>query len=188
MLQLADPTRERQYKLMAAVVGSAAICYIVGGLLPYLTLLEGITDVVIFSCYPDGRVFTIITKVLYATFLLITTPLVLYSARLSLIGLIKQWCKVVITPRRFDVIGIVLLAVIAVLAVLVTSIPLMFDFIGGVTVSIILYAFPSSFYLRLCKGESTPKTVLAWAMTPLGVATVVVCLYDTISRLSEHGE
>jgi sodium-coupled neutral amino acid transporter 6 len=185
MAQFANPTQERQYKLMAGVVGAAACCYVIGGLLPYLTLVDEIDDFVIFSCYPTGRVFTIVTKILYSLFLLITTPLVLYSARLSLSGLVKNVTNFDMSPIIWDLTGLGLLTLVAVLAVVVTSIPVMFDFIGGVSISIILYVFPSIYYLKLCRGDNRVKTVLAWVMFPLGAATLVVCLYDSITRLLE---
>jgi hypothetical protein len=185
--QLANPTRERQYILMGFVVIVAAFCYLMSGLLPYLTLFDHIDNVVIFSCYPTGQVITIITKGVYALFLLITVPLLLYTSRLAFTGMMTCLCKVEVTPVIWDIVGIVLLGLAALLAVAVINIPLMFDFIGGVAIPIIVYILPAVYYVRLCDGDNRAKKLMAWVMIPIGIATIAVCLYDSISRLAGNG-
>jgi amino acid permease len=73
----------------------------------------------------------------------------------------------------------------AVVAAAVESLGVMFDFLGGIICSCLLYFFPALFYLRICGHESRLKRWLAWAMFPMGAGTVVLSLYDTISGMLE---
>jgi amino acid permease len=81
-------------------------------------------------------------------------------------------------------LGVAVLAGVTVVAVLVTKIGTMFDFIGGVTISAIIYILPPVFYLVICRGESKIKTVLAWLQIPLGVVVIGVCTYDAIMSIT----
>jgi amino acid permease len=183
LTRLQNPTRNRQYATLAAVVGAAGFAYLVGGLLPYLTLVNRVTEPIVFMCYPTQQVFTIITKALYGVFLLITTPLILFSARFCLVGLVSTKDASELPSWQWLSIGIVMLLLAAVVAGSVESLGVMFDFLGGIICSLILYIFPSMFYIRLCKGESRWKTVAAWVMMPLGVATVGLSFYDTVTHM-----
>jgi amino acid permease len=183
LIRLINPTRARQYGTLAAVVGAAAIAYLVGGLWPYLTLLNRITEPIVFMCYPTQQVFTIITKGLYGIFLLITTPLVLFSARFCLVGLVCRKQTGELPSWQWLSIGIGMLLLAAIMAASVESLGVMFDFLGGIICSLILYMFPSMFYIRVCKGESKWKMILAWVMMPLGVITVGLSFYDTVTTM-----
>jgi amino acid permease len=90
--RLAKPTRERQYWTMLMVIAMATVCYYVAGLLPYLTLAAHapICSHVVFECYGSGHAFTYIAEGLYALFLLVTAPLLLYAARVTLHDLISN--------------------------------------------------------------------------------------------------
>jgi amino acid permease len=180
ILRLSQPTRTRQYWVLAAVILGAGCCYLLGGIMPYLTLTDKVTGPVIFSDYPPGQPLTIVTKAFYGLFLIVATPLILYSARLCFVALI--W-KHELGFWKWNGIGVAILMLVAVVAAAVKSISVMFDFLGGVAVSWILYILPAIYYLRLCKGESTWKRWMAWAMIPLGIATIGVCLYHSIDQL-----
>jgi amino acid permease len=180
LARLINPTRVRQYWIMGSVVGAAGLAYLAGGLLPYLTLGNQVVEPIVFRCYPTQQVFTIIVKGLYSLFLLITTPLILFSARFCLAGLI---CNKQVPNWQWVGMGIGMLMGAAIVASAIESLGVMFDFLGGIICSFILYFFPSMFYLRICKGESKVKTVLAWCMFPLGVGTIALSLYDTISNM-----
>jgi hypothetical protein len=186
LTRLINPTRGRQYGTLSAVVGAAGFAYFVGGLLPYLTLLNRVTEPIVFMCYPTQQVFTIITKGLYGVFLLVTTPLILLSARFCFVGLVYTKDVNELPSWQWLTIGVVMLLLAAVVGGAVESLGVMFDFLGGIICSVILYVFPSIFYIRLCKGESKWKTVLAWAMIPLGIATVGLSLYDSAKQLTEE--
>jgi amino acid permease len=183
LMRLQNPTRGRQYGTLAAVVGAAGFAYLVGGLLPYLTLVNRVTEPIVFMCYPTQQVFTIITKALYGVFLLITTPLILFSARFCLVGLVCKKEAAELPSWQWLGIGIGMLLLAAIMAGSVDNLGVMFDFLGGMICSLILYVFPSMFYVRICKGESKWKTVLAWVMMPLGLATVGLSFYDTIKHM-----
>jgi sodium-coupled neutral amino acid transporter 4 len=137
------------------MIMGAGYCYLLGGIIPYLTLVDKVTNPVIFSCYPSGQPLTIVTKALYGLFLIIATPLILYSARLCFVAL---FLKEELGFWKGNGIGV---AILMVVAAAVQSISVMFDFLGGVAVSWILYILPVIYYLRLCKGESRWKTWMA---------------------------
>jgi amino acid permease len=183
LTRLQNPTRTRQYATLAAVVGAAGFAYLIGGLLPYLTLVNRVTEPIVFMCYPTQQVFTIVTKGLYGVFLLITTPLILFSARFCLVGLVSTKDASELPSWQWLGMGVVMLLLAAVMAGAVESLGVMFDFLGGIICSLILYIFPSMFYIRLCRGESRWKTVAAWIMMPLGVATVGLSFYDTVTHM-----
>jgi sodium-coupled neutral amino acid transporter 11 len=176
--RLIQRTRGRQYATMAAVIGAAAVCFIVGGLLPYLTLAP-VGGQVIFDWYPEGRIFTYITEGLYALFLLVTAPLLFYAARVALHDLIS---KTEPSPAFWRILGTVVFAAVILVAVLVKNVGTMFDFIGGVTISAIIYILPPVFYLVISR-ESPVKTVCAWIQIPIGVAIICVCTYHAIKSI-----
>jgi amino acid permease len=184
--KLVNPTRNRQYMTLAAVVGAGAFCYYVGGLLPYLTLgsiAKPIKSQVIFDSYPQGSVFTYITEALYALFLLITTHLLLYAGRVALHDLISKQRP---SYMFWLILGLVVLFAATVLAVLVQSISTMFDFIGGVTIAGIIYILPPMFYLKMCRGDSVIKMIIAIVLIPIGAATICVCLCHAVFGLIHH--
>jgi hypothetical protein len=121
-------------------------------------------------------------KGLYALFLLITTPLLLFSARIYLAPLICQKAE---PGWRWDVMGVVLLAISAVVAEVVQNIEEMFNFVGGVGVPLILYVMPGVFYLRICRGKRGWRTWVAWFLIPLGFGTVAVSLWHSIRQLKQ---
>jgi amino acid permease len=178
--RLINPTRVRQYKVLAMVVIGAAVAYYVGGLLPYLTLGNRVSELIIFLCYPTGQVFTIITKALYGVFLLITTPLILFSGRFCLAGLI---CKKEIPVWQWHLMGVGMLLGAAIMAVWVENLEIMFDLIGGCTVPVIMYMFPAVFYIRICKGESKWKMAVAYAFLPFAALNIGLALYHSIANL-----
>jgi hypothetical protein len=180
LARLINPTRIRQYQVLASVVVGAGVCYYVGGLLPYLTLGNRVSELIIFLCYPTGQVFTIITKGLYGVFLLITTPLILFSGRFCLAGLI---CKQEIPVWQWHLMGVLMLLCCAIMATWVESLEIMFDLIGGCTVPVIMYLFPATFYIRICKGESKWKMAIAWGFIPFGMINIALALYHSIANL-----
>jgi sodium-coupled neutral amino acid transporter 4 len=180
MERLNNPTITRQYVTLGLLCLSAASCYALGGLMPYLTLFTKIQTPVVFVHYPEHRPFTIVAKAFYGIFLTATTPLILYSARLSLNSMF--W-RSEMTTLRWNLIGVSILVVCILLAITVSSITAMFDIVGGVTCTIIIYILPAVYYLRICRRESCIKTILSWLMIPVGLASMAVCLYQSIEGL-----
>jgi hypothetical protein len=182
--KLANPTRSRQYMTLAAVVGAGGFCYYIGGIIPYLnrgSIDHPIDSQVMFRSYPSGPIFTYVTEALYAFFLLITTPLLLYAARVALHDLISK------KPPSYSfwvILGLSVLFAATLVAVLVQKISVMFDFIGGVTISGIIYILPPIFYLKICYGDSLIRMIIAFVMIPIGAATVCVCTYHAILTLT----
>jgi amino acid permease len=175
--RLVQPTRERQYNTMALVTICATLCYTLGGLLPYLTLFDNVCDPVVFIYYRKGQVFTIIAEAAYAIFLIITSPLILYSARLALNDF---FCRTPFTDLRWRVIGVAVILGATIVAITVESMPPVFGFVGGVSCNLVVYILPAIYYLRICAGQSQTKTVMAWVMLHIGALSICVCLYQAI--------
>jgi amino acid permease len=178
--RLENPTRKRQYILLGLVIFAAAIAYFIGGLLPYLTLFDRVQDPVIFNWYPSGQVFTVVTKTMYCLFLIITNPPLFFTARNTFI---TMTFKREVGFWIYNGIGLALLLLSCIIAVTVDSVGVMFDFIGGVACTAIIYILPAIFYLRICKGESKVKTVISWIMIPVGSGSLIACLYSAINGL-----
>jgi amino acid permease len=175
--RLVQPSRERQYNTMALVTICATLCYTLGGLLPYLTLFDRVCDPVVFIYYLRGQVFTIIAEATYAVFLIITSPLILYSARLALNDF---FFRTEFTDLRWRLIGVCVILGATIVAITVRSISTVFGFVGGVSCNLVVYILPAIYYLRICRGHSQTKTRIAWAMIPVGSLSICVCLYQAI--------
>jgi amino acid permease len=189
LVRLVAPTRQRQYGTLAIVIVAGGFCYLVGGLFPYITTIASgpmtgrnmrIISHVVFHDYDTMQVFTMVVESLYALFLLLTTPLTLFAARVALHDLISLQEP---PPWLWNVVGVVLLIGLVLLAVLVKNIGTMFDFIGGVTIAGIIYILPAVYYLKLCRGESVTKKIIAIVLIPIGVGTITLCLYDAIEGI-----
>jgi hypothetical protein len=179
MDKLRNPTTTRKYLTMGLLCLLASCCYTCGGILPYLTLFEHIKDPVIFVYYGQEP-FTVMTEALYAVFLTATSPLILYQCRMSLNDIF--W-KSEATTLRWNIVGVIVLGVCTLLAITVKEIMTMFDLVGGVTCTTIIYILPSIYYLRICGKKNIWKTVAAFAMIPIGVASMSVCLYHSIGTI-----
>jgi hypothetical protein len=116
---------------MGAVFVGCHLAFLAGGLIPSLTLVENVTEPIIFLCYPKQQVFTIVTKGLSSLFLVATMPLILLSARFCLSGLLLRGAE----PKTWQWLGmgIVMLLIAAVLASAVESLGVMFDFFDQFT-------------------------------------------------------
>ncbi|OHS97973.1 Transmembrane amino acid transporter protein [Tritrichomonas foetus] len=178
--KLKAPTRKRQYLTFSIVIIFSCFTYILCGVLPYFTLFSNIQHEIVFEDFYKGRPFTILMKVLFGVFLIMTTPLILYSCR---VAFNDATFRSEFTAIRWNIMGVVILALAAIIAVTVKSITTVFGFIGGVTCTMAAYVLPSIYYLRICKKESLPKTILSWFMLPMGIVIMCVCLYDSIRSL-----
>lgn len=180
---LVNPTRQRKYLTLGLVVIASGICYLIGGLLPYLTLFDKIVSAIVFGDYlrdHPKQLFTLITTAIFGAFLTVTTPLLLFAARHSFNEMLfgREFTNV-----RYYFIGIGILVSAALLAVTVRSIPVMFGFIGGVCGTLLVYILPAIYYIRICGKQNLVKYVISWIMIPAGIAFLTVCLYDSIRGL-----
>jgi amino acid permease len=109
-----------------------------------------------------------------------TTPLILYSARLSLNDVIfgNEF-----TVARFRIIGLCVMLACILLAVTVESVEDVFGLVGGLTCNMIVYILPALYYIRMCRGESRVKTVIAWIMVPVGIILIGFCLYTEVNSI-----
>ena len=59
----------------------------------------------------------------------------------------------------------------------------MFSLVGGVTCPIIVYIFPSLYYLKICTNESKIKTIFSYVSIVVGITFIIICLYDAIRSM-----
>ena len=181
--KLKKPTRNRQYITFISVILFSCVTYLVCGILPYFSFFSGIQHAIIFEDFEYGNSFTIIMKVLFGVFLIMTTPLILYSCR---VAFNDATFRTEFTGIRWNIFGVVILTLSVVVAVTVESITTIFDFVGGVTCTITAYVLPSIYYLRLCWYESIWKKILSFILCPVGIVVLSVCLYDSIKTIIEE--
>ena len=178
--KLKNPNRKNQYTTFACVIGISCITYIICGVLPYLALVPNIKHAIVFEDFVHGRIFTVMVKALFGIFLIMTTPLILFSCR---VALNDATFGSEFTTLRWNLMGILVLVVTVVIAAAVESITTVFDFIGGVASTLTAYVLPSLYYLRICRNESVWKKVLSCVLMPSGLVIMCVCLYDSIRSI-----
>ena len=178
--KLKNPTRKNQYITFGCVIAISCTTYIICGILPYLALIPNISHAIVFEDFIHGRIFTVIVKALFGVFLIMTTPLILFSCR---VAFNDATFRSEFTTARWNIMGITILIITVVTAAAVESITTVFGFIGGVTSTLTAYVLPSLYYLRLCKNESVWKKILSWILMPSGLIIMCVCLYDSIRSI-----
>lgn len=178
--KLKNPTRNNQYKTFGFVIGISCITYIVCGTLPYLALVPNIKHAIVFEDFVHGRIFTVIVKALFGVFLIMTTPLILFSCR---VALNDATFDSEFTSLRWNLMGILILIITFVIAAAVESITTVFGFIGGVTSTLTAYVLPSLYYFRICRNESLVKKIVAGILMPSGLIIMCVCLYDSVRSI-----
>jgi amino acid permease len=94
--------------------------------------------------------------------------------------------KTEFTPVRFYLIGILVVTGCVVLAGAVESLEKVFGLVGGVTCNIVVYILPALYYIRLCSKGSKVKRFVAFAMIPIGVILIGVCLYEEIDSMGSN--
>ncbi|KAH0787197.1 Transmembrane amino acid transporter protein [Histomonas meleagridis] len=181
--QMQSNTPKRQAVAMFFSTLAATVLYILGGIFPYLTLFDGILDSVILSYYPKGEVFTIIIKALYSILLLLTSPNLLFFMRQAFDAMIFQDRPM--TTFRWILEGGGILLCAALIAINVQSVNTIFSFIGGLACPVMSYIIPAIYYIRICKRDSMPKFIMAWCLLVIGVAFIVICMYDNIRSLAK---
>lgn len=178
--KLKSPHRRNQYKVFAIVISISCFAYIICGALPYLALIPNVTHAIVFEDFVHGRIFTVIMKGLFGMFLIMTTPLILFSCR---VAFNDATFRSEFTKLRWNLMGISIMVLAVVVAAVVKSITTVFGFIGGVTSTLAAYVLPAIYYLRICKNESKWKTALSWFLLPLGIVIMCLCLYDSIRSI-----
>lgn len=180
LIKLNDKSSKNQFFVLTIVAFLAFIIYMVAGIFGYLTLFDSIQGAVSISYYPKDQVFTKVIQFLYFVLLTLSLPLIHWSVR---IGINELFFKTDFTKLRWILIGFGILVFSALIAILVTSISTIFNFIGGITSPFLIYIFPGAYYIKLCSDEQKWKIYLAYFMIFLGVLFIILCLYDSIASL-----
>ncbi|KAK8893291.1 hypothetical protein M9Y10_021708 [Tritrichomonas musculus] len=179
LVQLKNPTKKRSNLTMLLVVVSATLLYVIGGIFPYLTLYDDIKDPVVLNYY-QPRVFTNIIKACYSLLLILTAPLLIFTCRLSIQNLTF---KSEVSYTKSVIIGIAIALFDCIISVTVKKLNVMFSLVGGVTCPIIVYIFPSLYYLKICTNESKIKTIFSYVSIVVGITFIIICLYDAIRSM-----
>ena len=180
LLQMKNCTISRQYKAMFFAILTSSLLYYIGGIFPYLTFFDDIKDAMVISYFKKGNVFTIIVKGLFTLLTMLSCPNVVFFCRKSLNDMIFGTEP---TTLRWIIMGFIIIVVTASIAITVKSISTLFGFIGGLACPVMAYILPSTYYLRICHGDSIPKTNGAYTLLVIGFLFIVVCMYNNIKNL-----
>ena len=180
LVKLERPTKARLNLVLLLVTIVATVLYLIGGIIPYFTLFDDIQDPVVLDYYDPKNVFTLVIKSCYSVILILTVPMLIFASRLSFNNLIFNTET---TTRRHIIMGLIILVFGTVISASITQVNLMFGIIGGVISPLIVYIFPSIFYLRICINGSRVMKGLAILSITIGAIFIPVCLYDSIKSI-----
>ncbi|TKY57930.1 Sodium-coupled neutral amino acid transporter 1 [Spatholobus suberectus] len=131
---------------------------------------------------PHGSFLTDIVRVSYGIHLILVFPIVFYSLRLNLDGLLfPHVIPLAFDTRRFFLVTTVLMFFIFVGANFVPSIWDAFQFIGATAAVSAGYIFPAAIALRDTRGVATKKDkLLSWLMILLAVSCSTVAIFSDL--------
>ncbi|KAK8935116.1 hypothetical protein KSP39_PZI013856 [Platanthera zijinensis] len=132
--------------------------------------------------------FDDVVRLSYAVHLVLVFPLIFYSLRLNIDGLLlrKSSRPLVADAGRFLVLTVLLLALVYSAAMAIPNIWVLFQFAGSTTAVCLALIFPGAIVLRDVHGISGKKDkVLAGAMITLALITSCIAIYSDFSSLFE---
>ncbi|OHT12973.1 Transmembrane amino acid transporter protein [Tritrichomonas foetus] len=179
LVKLERPTKFRLNLVMILVTLAASVLYLVGGIIPYLTLFSDILDPVVLNYYKN-TLFTTVIKACYSVILILTAPMLIFTCRLSFHNLIF---KSPMNTLKHNLLGISILILAALIAVTVTKVSLVYSILGGICAPLLVYIFPSLYFLRICKDGSKVKKIFSIVSLVVGILFIPVCLYDAIKSI-----
>ncbi|KAG4962562.1 hypothetical protein AAZX31_14G090200 [Glycine max] len=139
---------------------------------------------------PYGSFLTDIVRVSYGIHLILVFPIVFYSLRLNIDGLMfPHAIPLAFDTQRFYLVTTVLMAFIFVGANFVPSIWDAFQFIGATAAISAGYIFPAAIALRDTRGVATKKDrLLSWFMILLGVSCSTVAIFSDLYSVYNSSE
>lgn len=176
-------TRKRAHQLCAITVGVSFILYNCFGLFSYLDLFDNIGAGSSLEFYPNPNWLTKVTIIGVVIVLIVSSPLVIWAARISLINLI--WKDKPATNRKWVLVGGTLLLLAAFLASSSEDVIFFFDIVGGFLTPTIEFVFPVLFFLKIQRGAPKWKVIVACVNLFFSVISIAACLYQAIKQIVE---
>ncbi|CAJ1972774.1 unnamed protein product [Sphenostylis stenocarpa] len=183
--ELKDPSQ-----MKAIVRTSLLLCssvYVATGLFGFLLFGDKTLDDILANFdgdlgVPYGLFLTDIVRVSYGIHLILVFPIVFFSLRLNLDGLLfPHSIPLAYDTKRFYLVSSVLMAFIFVGANFVPSIWDAFQFIGATAAVSAGYIFPAAIALRDSRGVATKKDkLLSWFMILLAVSSSSVAIFSDL--------
>ena len=179
LAHLQNCTVKRAHRLCGAVELCCFCLYNLFGLFSYLNLFNGIGPGSSLEFYPNANWFTTVATAGILVVLIISSPLMNWSCRISINGLIwkdKPWTNV-----RWVTIGGVICFSAAFLASTSEKIRLFFNIFGGLLMPVIEFLLPSIYYLKTRKeNASLLRKIYCIFLACFAVVAMVLCTYQAI--------
>ncbi|XP_042450290.1 amino acid transporter AVT6B-like [Zingiber officinale] len=182
--ELKEPGQMRSIVQVSLVLCS--IVYVATGLFGFLLFGEATMDDVLANFDADlgfGTAINDVVRLSYASHLMLVFPIVFYSLRLNLDGLLFPRAAVPIAydDGRFAFITYGFMLLVFMGANLVPSIWVAFQFTGATASVAVGFVFPALIALRDVHGVATRKDrALAWAMILLAMFSSSAAIYSNI--------
>lgn len=176
-------TRKRAHQLCAITVGISFLLYNCFGLFSYLDLFDKIGAGSSLEFYPRVNWLTKFTIVGVVIVLIVSSPLVIWAARISFINLI--WKDKPASNFKWVMTGGTLLLLAAFLASSSEDVIFFFDIVGGFLTPTIEFVFPVLFFLKIQRGAPKWKIVVACINLFFSVVSITACLYQAIRQIVE---
>ncbi|KAI3961945.1 hypothetical protein MKW92_003221 [Papaver armeniacum] len=132
-----------------------------------------------------GSILNDVVRLSFALHLMLVFPLLNFSLRINLDGLLFPKCQPLASHRiRFVLLTCLLLVLVYIIAIAIPNIWYFFQFMGSTTGLCIAFIFPGAIVLRDVHGISTTKDkTLAVLMMGLAVITSSIAIFSNITSL-----
>ncbi|KAI3891765.1 hypothetical protein MKX03_020903 [Papaver bracteatum] len=179
--------------MVTAVRISLVLCsaiYIFVGFFGYLLFGESIMPDILVNFDQNfgsavGSILNDVVRLSFALHLMLVFPLLNFSLRINLDGLLFPKCRPLASHRiRFVLLTCLLLVLVYIIAIAIPNIWYFFQFMGSTTGLCIAFIFPGAIVLRDVHGISTTNDkTLAVLMIGLAVITSSIAIFSNITSL-----
>ncbi|OHT07023.1 Transmembrane amino acid transporter protein [Tritrichomonas foetus] len=180
---LKNCTLKRAHQLCGLTVLVSFGLYNCFGLFSYFDLFDKIGAGSSLEFYPHPNIFTKITIVGVVVVLIVSSPLVVWAARIGFNNLI--WKDKPVTPLRWVLIGGGLTLTAALLASSSEDVIFFFDIVGGFFTPTIEFVLPAIFFLKIQRGAPKWKVITASIVLFFSIVSIVACIYQAIKQIIE---
>lgn len=174
-------TLRRAHKLCGITVLVSFALYNLFGLFSYLDLRDKIGPGSSLEFYERPNWFTKLTIVGVVIVLIVSSPLVVWTARRGFNNLI--WKDKPMTPLRWVCLGGGLVLLASLLASSSEDVIFFFDIVGGAFTPTIEFVFPAIFFLKIQRGAPKWKIILAGLVLVFSIISIAACLIQAVKQI-----
>ncbi|XP_047341354.1 amino acid transporter AVT6B-like [Impatiens glandulifera] len=138
---------------------------------------------------PYSSLLDDVVRVSYCAHLMLVFPIVFFSLRLNLDGLLFPYAAIPIAKdnRRFAAVTLALMCFIFLGANLVPTIWDAFQFTGATTAVAVGFIFPAAIALRDIHGIATKKDrMISWVMIVLAISSSTIAIFSDVYSIFRH--